>query len=165
MTKKKRNVEDNPSTHPRAYAVRSDVRAHLDAWSKDRVKGKFAAKMEAVFRNLKAGKLSHAEMGLKQIIRCAVAGATGDLKELGPNQKGGAPRVFLLLRHKNFYFLAADVEEGSSGARIIPTAKARSADICASNPPRSLDEVKRMLGSDYEVVVIAIPDETTGSNK
>ncbi len=165
MPKKKRNVPDKPSTPPRVYAVRSDVRAHLDAWAKDRVKATFAAKLEAVFRFLTAGKVSSAEMILNRLIRCPVAKAKGDLKELGPNQKGGAPRVFMLLRHRNYYFLAADLEEGNSGCRIIPTAKSRSAAICSSTSPRSLDEIKKMLGSDYKVEVIETPDGTTRRKK
>jgi hypothetical protein len=112
---KQKSAPPDPATNlPRILAIRSDVQEHLDDWKKDRVKGKFAAKLELIFRSLKAGKIPTAEMTLQQVVRCPVAGADGDLRELGPNQKGGAPRVFLLLRHRNFYFLAADVEDGSS---------------------------------------------------
>lgn len=159
---------------PRFVAIHSEVVEELRKWKEgDHVaRAQWTARLTSVLRNLKRGgrSVDDAEMALRQLHHKPLKGAEGDVTELGKNCKGGAPRVFLLRRHRGWIFLAAGVEEGSSGAPQIPSAKARSKALCADTltavrqrvqkatstgkPPAALNVLRAWLGSDYEIDVL-----------
>ena len=125
-------------------------------------KALFAAKIDAALTDLRVKNVAdendehveRAEVALKQAFHKPVTGASGDLKELGKNMQGGAPRVFLLRRYNSYFFVAAALEEGNSGCPEISVAKQRSSQIVSLGQQPTLADYRTALGTDYQVDLI-----------
>lgn len=143
---KGRSTAEAGAAKSRVLAIHRDVSGSIDSWASAPAKAHFAARLQAIFVELRAGSEDQAEMLLKNAMRCAVKGADGNLLELGPNAKGGAPRAFVLRRYESYFFVAACVEEGQRGCRCLPDAKSRARDICLwAQPPASLRDYQKLL--------------------
>lgn len=132
--------------------VQEDVQDMLEQWSTHQGRKHTAAQMLAALDLLRRGCVEAADVILKVSNRGSIVRAEGDLRELGKNCKGGAPRVFLLRRFRSYFFVAAGVEQGSTGCPEIPLAIVRALAIVRYRPePVTLQDFAAMVGGGHRV--------------
>jgi len=74
------------------------------------------------------------------------------LLELGMNQRGGAPRVFIIRDSVLTLFVAAGIEKSQSGCRELGIAVQRESAILAEPMPSSRRLLQRRLGERYVIL-------------
>lgn len=151
MGSKKAKIQTAPSKPMlRVLAVHRDVTERLEEWSSDLKWSTVAARFVGVLNSLRKGNIEEAEMALNSLYRSTIYEA-GGVREYGRNQRGGAPRLFVLLRSKSFFFVAAGLEEGSTGCPEIEVARSRGTQLSKLEPQPSVEAYKKALGREYEV--------------
>lgn len=159
MASKKAKSQPSPETSMlRVLAVHHCVTERLDDWASEPKWSTVAIRMMKTIDMLKRGKVAEAEMALDSLFRSVIHESAG-VREYGLRQKGGAPRLFVLHRIKSFFFVAAGLEEGSTGCPEVENAKERGRQLSKLAPLPSVDALKRVLGREYDIWLI--PDQGT----
>lgn len=147
-------VTEDRGSLSRFLAVRKDVRSKLDDWARSTSSGGrhvAAATMATLLNRIRACEFDYVEKLLQNFGRGAVKNVDGSLVELGKNAKGGAPRVFLHLRRRGFIFVAAGVEEGSTGCDELEDARQRTNALSGTSDDklRTDEDIRRWLGDEH----------------
>lgn len=120
-----------PATSPapaRFVAVHDDVISTFQEWLEEDRLLTVVAKMLALVDTLIKGSEAEIKMMLNANHYKAISSASG-VGEIGPNKRGGAPRLFLKRTENRWFFLIAGLEKTQTGAAEIPTAKARAGEL------------------------------------
>lgn len=134
----------------RIVAVHRSVTERLNEWSEDLTWSTRAARFQAILNALKAGKLQEADLLLKTMVRSQIHNSDG-VVEYGKRQRGGAPRLFVISRFASYFFVAAGLEEGSTGCPEIEVARSRGTQLSKLEAQPSVEAYKKALGRDYDV--------------
>ena len=155
MASKKAKTPTTPDKQMlRVVAVHRDVSKWLEQWSSDFTWSTAAGRFTVILNAIKAGEIEKAQLLLKIMLRLPPIRNGGGVLEYGNNQRGGAPRLFVLNKFNSFFFVAAGLEEGSTGCPEIEVARFRGTQLSKLEPQPSVEAYKKALGPEYDVGLI-----------